>query len=113
MRATRDINTPAVSRWDLRSLFLNFCDYCSGVAGELLGTLLSIENSAESAQCFSSIGEAAADQRRRNVRLLLHGVGERDIGGRRVDIEHQVRRELYDIFEIDRVAAPGEPTQFR
>src|ERR1700737_1403978 len=78
MRAARDIDAPAVRRWDFCRLFLNFCDHRSGVAGELLGTLLSIEKSAESAQCFSSIGEAAADERRRNARLLLHAVGERD-----------------------------------
>src|SRR5271165_1105468 len=46
--------------------------------------------------------------------LLLHAVCERDIGGRRgADIEDQVRREPDDIFEIDRVAAPSEPAQFR
>src|SRR6202022_57893 len=83
MRATGDIDARASRRWDFCSLFPDIRDHCSGVAGERLGALLSIERPAESAQCFSRNGEEAADQRRWNVRLLLPRVARGDMGGRR------------------------------
>ena len=59
-------------------------------------------------------GETATDQHRGDMGLLLHPIGERHIGGRGVaDIEHQIGRQPHDIFEIDRVAATGEPAELR
>src|ERR1700738_2575135 len=56
MRTACDIDARAVSRWDFCDLFLNLRNHCSGVAGECLGALLSIEQPAESAQRCGSIG---------------------------------------------------------
>src|ERR1700736_2039370 len=55
MRTPGDVDARVVSRRDLCSLFPDIRDNRSGIAGERLGALLSIEQPAESAQCFSSI----------------------------------------------------------
>jgi hypothetical protein len=52
--------------------------------GKRLGTFRHAEQDPKGAQCFGGFGKAAANQDRRNMRLLLHAVGERDMGRCRV-----------------------------
>ena len=84
-----------------------------GVTRQGLGALLDVEQRTDRAQRLRRGGEPAADQRVRNMRLLLHPIGERHIGGADVaNIEHQIGLQPHHIFEIDRVAATGQPADF-
>jgi hypothetical protein len=93
---------------------LNCAEHCLGVTGESLRPIGNAEEIADSAQCRRGFGETAADQHCGDVRLLLHLIGERNVSrGRAADVEHQIRRQPHDIFEINCIAPAGKPSDLR
>jgi len=110
-RSPRNVNARSLGRRDLRHGVLNPAQYRLGIARERLGPLRDADETADGAQCRGGARETPADQHRRDMRLLLHLVGERHIGGGGVaDIENEVGHQPHDVFEIDGVAATGQPT---
>jgi hypothetical protein len=79
------------------------------MAGKGFRPVGNAEQTADGAQCRGGVGQTATDQHRGNLRLLLHLIGQRNIScGRAADVEHQIRRQSHDVFEIDRIAAAGK-----
>ena len=89
-------------------------DRAFGVVREILALLAPPDQGAERAVADGNAGEAAVEQRIGNAGLLLHAVGERDVG--RVDaadIENQIGLEREHDLEIGGVAAPGDAPDLR
>ena len=83
------------------------------VAGELLGASLHPQQVSQQPVHLRRLVESAVEKHVRDLGLILHVVGERDVGGAdAADIDDQVRLELQHILQVGGVPAPREPAVF-
>ena len=79
-----------------------------GIGGELLAALGDAQDLAGQSQGGGRVGEAAVDQQIGDAGLLLHPVGQRDVGvADAAEVEDQVGLDLEDDLEVGGVAAAG------
>src|SRR6516162_10300683 len=84
-----------------------------GVARKALALLAPPDQCAERAVAQRNALETAVEQCVGNTRLLLHAVGERDVGRvHAADVEDEIGFEREHDFEIGGVAAPGDAAHF-
>src|SRR5262249_4678064 len=84
-----------------------------GVARKALALLAPPDQRAERAIAQRNALETAVEHRVGNARLLLHAVGERDIGRvHAADIEDEIAFDREHDFEFGGVAAPGDAAHF-
>src|SRR6516162_9873222 len=84
-----------------------------GVARKALALLAPPDQCAERAVAQRNALETAVEQCVGNARLLLHAVGERDVGRiHAADIEDEIGFEREHDFEIGGIAAPGDAAHF-
>src|SRR5262245_14832409 len=89
-------------------------DRVFGVARKRLTLLATADQVTERAIGERNAVEAAVEQRVGDAGLLLHAVGERDIGRiDAADVENEIGLEREYDLEIGGVAAPGDATHFR
>ena len=85
-----------------------------GIARKRLGFVAAADQFAERAIGRGGLVETAVEQRVGNAGLLLHAIGERNVGRVGVaDVENEIGLERQHRFEIGGVAAPGEAADFR
>jgi hypothetical protein len=113
-RAAGVVNARPGGRRDFVHPFFDRRHRLLGIAREGFGLIRAMRQLAELAIGRHDCRETAVEQRVGNFRLLLHARCERDecrIG--RPDIENEVGLERKHGFEVGRVAAAGEPADFR
>src|SRR5262249_38859419 len=83
-------------------------------ARKALALLAPPDQCAERAVAQRNSLETAVEQRVGNARLLLHAVGERDVGRvHAADVQDEIGFEREHDFEIGGVAAPGDAAPLR
>src|SRR5262249_60038579 len=103
------VDARPLAGWDRADTLSDRFHHVFGVARKALALLAPPDQCAESAVAQRNAFETAVEQRVGNARLLLHAVGERDVGRvHAADVQDEIGFEREHDFEIGGIAPPGD-----